>query len=157
MSCFTHCPQPTPPGPLSLSVSPSRLPLNPLQGTQVPSAKSPPLSPSECGSLAECAQGRARPRLRRIPRLEEDQGRSAPAPAPVASGSGLSPREEKGEEEEDTKLQHLVLDSGQRVERARSEPTRMPEKAPRRTPAPLDRPGKASKKMVRNVVPAAVH
>lgn len=144
-------------GPLSLSVSPSRLPPDALlqEGTQVGTGGCTPTSATsspECGSLAEGTQGRARPRLRRIPRLEEDQGRSASAqaPAPVASVAGLPPQER----EEEAKPGHLVQAGGQRVERAERalrEATRALEKASRRNP------GKASRKMVVNVIPAAVH
>lgn len=147
-------------GPLSLSVSPSRLPPDALLqgGTQAGTGGHTPTSSSsssECGSLVEGAQGRARPRLRRIPRLEEDQGRSAPAqaPAPVASVAGL-PSQERVEE---AKPGHLAQAGGQRAERALREATRALEKASRRKPAVLDGPGKASRKMVVNVIPAAVH
>ncbi|KAG5264837.1 hypothetical protein AALO_G00258570 [Alosa alosa] len=150
---ISSTPPPTPStkkcGPLSLSVSPSRL----AQDAQVGKGRAP--TSSECSSLVEGSPGRARPRLRRIPRLEEDQGRSAPsqAPAPAVSVAGLPPQEK---EEEAKPPGHLAQAGGQRAERterALREATRVLEKASRRTPAP----GKASRKMVVNVIPAAVH
>lgn len=150
-------------GPLSLSVSPSRPPPDALLqgGTQTGTGGRTPTpcsSSSECGSLAEGARGRARPRLRRIPRLEEDQGRSASAQAPalVASVAGLPPQER----EEAANPGHLAQAGGQRAERAERalrEATRVLEKASRRNPTLLDGPRKASSKMVVNVIPAAVH
>ncbi|XP_041932033.1 serine/arginine repetitive matrix protein 1 [Alosa sapidissima] len=150
---ISSTPPPTPStkkcGPLSLAVSPSRL----AQDAQVGKGCAP--TSSECSSLVEGSPGRARPRLRRIPRLEEDQGRSAPsqAPAPAVSVAGLPPQEK---EEEAKPPGHLAQAGGQRAERterALREATRVLEKASRRTPAP----GKASRKMVVNVIPAAVH
>lgn len=156
------------PGPLSLSVSPSRQPLDDLQSAKVAtmateSGRAPtPYTPLECGDLAQGAQGRARPRLRRLPRLDEDQGKPAPDPAPapgLSSAPAVAPSLAGLTPQPEVKLGHLAQGGGgQRPERAPREATRPLEKVMRRPPALLDRPGKAGRKIVVNVITAgAVH